>query len=142
MKKILFLLACCLMTIGMQAENTQKLTINGEEVQKVVTRMTFEGNNVVLHFDDQTQQSADMSTVVLSFTWDGAGIYTVKQPVGDLLSLKGIAAGDALTIYDAAGKRVMTTTAEHAAATLSTKSLTPGVYMLKVGRQVVKFVKR
>lgn len=104
--------------------------------------MTFEGNNVVLHFDDQTQQSADMSTVVLSFTWDGAGIYTVKQPVGDLLSLKGIAAGDALTIYDAAGKRVMTTTAEHAAATLSTKSLTPGVYMLKVGRQVVKFVKR
>lgn len=124
------------------AENKQRLTINGEVVEKVVAKITFDGDMVVLHFDDDTQQSVEMSSVVLSFDWEGTGIHAVHKPVGDLLSIKDLEPGTEVTVYDAAGKKMMTTTAETMSVVMSAKSLTPGIYLLKAGRQVIKFTKQ
>ena len=141
-----YLIMCLLgmiLSIGLHAENKQQLIINGETVAKVVAKMTFEGDNVILHFSDETQQTAAMSSVVLSFEWSGeTAIYALKNAVGNVLDIDGLAPGTIVSLYDAAGHCLMTTTADEASAHLSTQSLKSGVYLLKADKQVVKFVKK
>lgn len=142
-KRILFLLACLLTSVGLFADNSQTLTINGEVVEKTVVKMTFDGDQVVLHFPDQTTETVAMSAVVLSFEWTSdTGVYSLKHDAGDELNIEGLAPGTVVTLYDAAGHRLMTTTAAEASAQLSAKGLKTGVYLLKAGHHVVKFQKR
>ena len=132
-----------MLSIGLHAENKQQLIINGETVAKVVAKMTFEGDNVILHFSDDTQLTAAMSSVVLSFDWSGeTAIYVLKNAAGNVLDIEGLAPGTVVTLYDAAGHCIMTTTADKVSTQLSTQSLSSGVYLLKADKQVVKFVKK
>ena len=140
MKKFLFLTAVLLFSLGASAN--QKLTINGEEVQKTVATITFDGDNVVLTFSDQSQQTADMATVIISFDTDASAIHSLKSPVGSMLDISGLAEGTELTIYDAAGKKLSYTKAGKDRSTLSVENLKSGVYILKAGNKIVKFVKR
>ena len=43
-----FVLSMCGMA---HADVVQTLTVNGQKVEKVVSQITFSGDNVVLHFD-------------------------------------------------------------------------------------------
>ena len=54
MKKLKLFTMACLLSVAFtaQAGNVQTLVINGEKVEKVVARITFEGDNVVLTFSD------------------------------------------------------------------------------------------
>ena len=45
------------------ADGGQMLTINGEKVEKAVVKMTFKGDYVVLHFADESSQTADKSKI-------------------------------------------------------------------------------
>lgn len=145
MRKILALTAACLLlsVSAALAGVGQQLTINGQTVEKSVTRITFDGDNVVLHFEGDDSQTADMETVVLGFTYSPTtAIHTLRGTVGNTLSLEGLDPGTEVCIYDAQGKLVTATTASEAKAVLSTKALKKGVYMLKAGQQAVKFIKR
>ena len=136
---ILGLLFC----VSLHAESKQQLTINGETVSKEVAKMTFDGNQVVLHFADQSSQTTAMSTVVLSFEWDtDTGVYTLKHDAGEVLNIEGLAPGTVITLYDAAGHQVLSATAAEASTVLSTQALRSGVYLLKADKQVVKFIKK
>lgn len=145
MKKILTLLIVALMGVGATAlaESKQTLTINGETVSKVVARITFDGDNVVLTFSDATTQTADMGSVVLTFSVDAStAIYSMKSIVEDNLDIDGLEPDTQVVIYNAEGKKMLAARADHARAILQTHSLPGGVYMLKAGNQVIKFVKR
>ena len=145
MRKILLLSAVSLLmlAVGARADGVQTLTVNGETVEKTVVRITFDGDNVVLHFDDDSQQTADMNTVVLGFSYSGTvAVGTLHKPVGNVLHLEGLDEGIVVSIYDAQGKIVATATASLAKATLAASSLKSGVYLLKAGNQAVKFIKR
>ena len=131
-----------LMGLSVQAEKKQTLTINGQTVEKVATRITFEGDNVIITFGDQTTQTADMEQVKLSFAPVSTAIGTIKEHVTDVLDINGLEPGTTVDIYDAQGKKVMTTRADEARTILNTHSLKGGIYLLKANRQVVKFVKR
>lgn len=126
-----------------KAESKQTLTINGQTVESVVTRITFEGDNVVLHFKGGESQTADMDAVVLGFEYSPTtSISVLRGTVDNYLNLAGLDEGTVVSIYDAQGKLVRTTTVREAKAVLSVSTLRSGVYVLKAGRRIVKFNKK
>ncbi|WP_370799946.1 subtilase [Xylanibacter rarus] len=52
----------------MYAETEQTVIINGTEIDKFVSNLTFNGNNVTLQFDDNTSLTEDMSKVSISLS--------------------------------------------------------------------------
>ena len=145
MRKIFFITAACLLACSAtaKADTVQTLTINGEVVGKTVTKMTFEGSNVVLHFNDQSTQTADMSAVVLTLDLSGVdAIGSLKTTVTDKLDISGLASGTSIAIYDASGRLALSAKATGSNTMLSLKTLGSGIYVMKAGKQVVKFVKR
>lgn len=126
-----------------KAESKQTLTINGQTVESIVTRITFEGDNVVLHFKGGESQTADMDAVVLGFEYSPTtAISVLRGTVDNYLNLAGLDEGTVVSIYDAQGKLIRTTTVREAKAVLSVSTLRSGVYVLKAGRQIVKFNKK
>jgi len=54
----------------MYAETEQTVIINGTEIDKFVSNLTFNGNNVTLQFDDNTSLTEDMSKVCISLSYE------------------------------------------------------------------------
>lgn len=54
----------------MYAETEQAVIINGTEIDKFVSNLTFNGNNVTLQFDDNTSLTEDMSKVSISLSYE------------------------------------------------------------------------
>lgn len=65
-KTYLVLLACMLSTVA-YADNKQTVKNDGNVIDKVVTEITFEGDDVVLNYADNTSETKDMSLVAFSF---------------------------------------------------------------------------
>ena len=57
-------IACC---HQMMAETKQTVVINGENVEKEVNNLSFEGTDVKLFFTDGTSTMEDMNNVSISF---------------------------------------------------------------------------
>jgi len=138
MKKLKLIIMLCLLTFVMSAQAG-----NVEKVEKLVTRITFEGDEAVLTFSDQTMQKSDMESVKLSFTpEDLTAIGFIKNAVNKSFSIEGLEPGTEILIYNAEGKLVIKGCASENLTILKAASLKKGVYLMKAGRQVVKFVKR
>lgn len=60
------------MCASANADNTQTVIVDGTTINKSVTRLTFSGDDVVMTFADNTQQTADMSLVSISFSYSPA----------------------------------------------------------------------
>ena len=87
-----FVLSMCGMA---HADVVQTLTVNGQKVEKVVSQITFSGDNVVLHFDG-TEEIYPMDDVQIDFT-SGAGIgnistFKLNAFVDGQLNIAGLAA--------------------------------------------------
>ena len=126
-----------------KAGTTQTLIINGEVVEKVVTKITFEGDLAVLTFADETVISEDMGNVIMRFTSSPTSIQNVEtfqlnKAVGDNLEINGLVEGTQVQVFDATGKQVIVTND----TTINVSSLKPGMYILKAGNQIVKFAKK
>ena len=147
MKKIVTLLLSLFLTVGTAfADNSQVVIINGQEVEKFATKITFSGDNAIVTFSDGTTDTADMSNVVihLNVSTDISKVQTFNFNglIGDELHLSNIAEGTAVTIYDATGKVLQQVKATDTTLSLNTASLKNGVYVLKAGNQIVKFLKK
>ena len=126
-----------------KAATTQTLIINGEVVEKIVTKITFEGDLAVLTFADASVSAEDMGNVVLRFTDSPTSIkdinaFQLNQAVDGSLNINGLAEGTLVQIFDASGK-LMTATYD---TTINVSSLKPGMYILKAGNKIVKFAKK
>lgn len=112
------LLSGLLLSLHAVADNRQTLTINGRTVDKVVTQITFEGDNAVLTYSDNSTQMEDMELVSLAFEYDATGISAVE------------AKEQAVTgkVYNLNGQMVGTTTA----------GLSKGVYIVDGKKMIVK----
>ena len=145
MKKLLFLFSTVLLmhASSIKAATTQTLIINGEPVEKIVTKITFDGDLAVLTFSDATEISEDMGNVILRFSDSPTSIknittYQMNKVVDDNLLIDGLADEATVIIYDASGKDVITTNGSN----INVSGLKPGMYILKAGKQIVKFVKQ
>lgn len=147
MKK-LFTVLFALVTIAGSAfaDNSQIVIINGQEVEKFATKITFSGDNAIVTFSDGTTDTADMSNVViyLNVSTDISKVQTFNYNgiIGDDIRLSNIAEGTTVTIYDATGKVLQQVKATDTTLSLNTASLKSGVYVLKAGNQIVKFLKK
>ncbi len=147
MKKIVTLLLSLFLTVGTAfADNSQVVIINGQKVEKVATKITFSGDNATVSFSDGSSQTADMAQVViyLNVTTDIRKVetFSFNGLIGDVLTLSNVAEGTTVTIYDATGKVLQQVKATDTTLSLNTASLKNGVYVLKAGNQIVKFLKK
>ena len=145
MKKLLLLFSAIMLMLvsPVKAGTTQTLIINGEVVEKVVTKITFEGDLAVLTFADETFISEDMGNVIMQFTSSPTSIKNVEafklnKAVGDNLEINGLVEGTQVQVFDASGKQVIVTYD----STINVSSLKPGMYILKAGNQIIKFAKK
>ena len=116
MKKYLFLLACML-TTAVYADNRQTVKVDGQVIDKTITEITFEGDNVTLNYTDNTSDTMDMSLVSLSFVYgESAGIGQVEQLQkalqGKVYNLNGQLVGNSVEglskgVYIVNGKKVI-----------------------------------
>ena len=151
MKKRLFISLLFLICLSAPswAQTQQTVTINGQAVDKTVVQITFDKDQVVLHFSDGLIQTADMDNVSIAFTAsDTESISTLqgnafifRGVVNGQLSIGNVQPGTKLTIFNANGQRMMAAQSTGESTTLNVSQLPVGTYILKVGTQIVKFQK-
>lgn len=144
MKKILLALSGTALLGASAFAIGPTLTINGKTVEKNVTRITFEGDNAILHFGSETE-SHDMNTVVLSFN-ALSGIdeiigYSFNGIIDGNIELGGIPSGTTVEIFDASGRKRVAHVISTDPARIDVSQLEPGIYVLRAGKNAVKFLK-
>lgn len=118
MKKFCFLVVAALFSTYVWADNKQTVTINGQSVDKTVTEITFNGDDLTLTYSDGTSEGCDMAFVKLAFSYDTTPtginqVETVKQSLhGKVFNLNGQFVGTsteglAKGIYIVNGKKVI-----------------------------------
>ena len=63
MKKAYLLLLAGMLSTVTYADNNQTVKIEGSIIDKVVTEITFDGDEVVLHYSDNSSDTKNMSLV-------------------------------------------------------------------------------
>lgn len=116
MKKAYLLLLAGMLSTAVFAGSKQTVKIDGQLIEKTVSEITFDGDNVVLQYADNTSDQADMSLVTLSFTYQTTGICQVedikKALRGKVYNLQGQYVGSSLQglskgVYIINGKKVI-----------------------------------
>lgn len=116
MKKAYLLLLAGMLSTAVFAGNKQTVTIGGQVIEKTISEITFDGDNVVLHYADNSSDQADMSIVTLSFSYTTTGISQVegikKALQGKVYNLQGQCVGSSLQglskgVYIINGKKVI-----------------------------------
>lgn len=116
MKKAYLLLLAGMLSTAVFAGNKQTVKIDGQVIEKTISEITFDGDNVVLHYADNTSDPADMSLVTLSFSYTTTGISQVegikKALQGKVYNLQGQCVGSSLQglskgVYIINGKKVI-----------------------------------
>ncbi len=134
-----------------RAAEVAQVTINGEPVRKAVTAITFDGDQISIHFEDADKVDTDMENVLLSFVSDGSSsvgnmvndisVFSYDGVVGDVLIVSGISENSILDIHNIAGKTVFGPVAAEGRIEINVSNLGDGVYVLRAGNDVVKFSK-
>ena len=116
MKKAYLLLLAGMLSTAVFAGSKQTVKIDGQLIEKTVSEITFDGDNVVLQYADNTSEQADMSLVTLSFTYQTTGISQIedikKALQGKVYNLQGQYVGSSLQglskgVYMINGKKVV-----------------------------------
>lgn len=116
MKKAYLLLLAGMLSTAVFADSKQTVKIEGKVIEKTISEITFDGDNVVLQYADNTSDQADMSLVTLSFSYTTTGISQVegikKALQGKVYNLQGQFVGSSLQglskgVYIINGKKVI-----------------------------------
>lgn len=118
MKKAYLLLLAGMLSTAVFAGSKQMVKIDGQVIEKTVSEITFDGDNVVLQYSDNTSDRGDMSLVTLSFTYQTTGISQVE---GIKQALQG-------KVYNLQGQYVGK----------SPKGLSKGVYIINGKKVIIK----
>ncbi|MFA6778708.1 MAG: T9SS type A sorting domain-containing protein [Paludibacteraceae bacterium] len=144
-KKVKMILLGMFFSLGTMANPI--VLVNGQSVEKTPSKISFDGDNVVVSFSDGTTQSQDMSTTVVKFT-EETGVFFTKASyfqsnsiVKNSLSISGINETSDIAIYDTNGKICHKQKAGAESITIDVTGLKPAVYLLMVDNQIIKFIK-
>ena len=120
MKRFFWVFFAMALASSAVAENKQTICVGGQPVGKVVKQITFDGDEVVLTYTDESTQQEDMSLVSLSFVYDD--VTGISQPeVVRPAVLQG-------KVFNLNGQLVGTTTA----------GLSKGIYIVNGKKMIVK----
>ena len=117
MKRHLLVFAALLLSLGVMADGgDQTVKVNGATVDKTVTQITFNGDDVILHYSDNSTETQDMATPVsIAFELSATAIdkLEVNAPRSNkVFNLRGQYMGDNLQVLPAGvyivnGKKVI-----------------------------------
>ena len=139
------LMAVLLLLLGAQAHT---ITINDESVEgRNVRRILFDKENIKLVYDDDTESDLVNKGLIIFDELTGLKgmrVYTATAAVsGDVLTLKGLDPAKGVTVFDTNGRQVLAMEATRSeVAIINIGHLNDGVYVLRNGQNVIKFVKR
>lgn len=118
--KIILIAAACLAAQATMADNkgtTQQVIVDNMTIDKVVTKIVFDNDNAVLMFTDDSQKTADMESVSISFIYDTTGLKRVNSENSQEQK-----------VYNLKGQQVANSTA----------ALKKGVYVIGGKKKVIK----
>lgn len=150
MRKLFVLMAMLLAVGSSRAAGVFK--VNGEDIQKTPTLITLDysrAGNILVQFSDSSVVSYNMNLVEfypneatsVQNTMREGTFFHIKGHVGDVLHLEGITPGAEIGIYAANGAEKYRGKSNGKNASVDVSRLCRGVYILRVGRQAVKFIK-
>lgn len=150
MKKFYTLCLCLLLSSIAFADNVIKL--NDETLIEDFTSISFDASgegNVLIYFADDSSVTVNMNLMrVLPNAISGiqkmesATIARVSKIVGDRLEVDGAKAGEVIRVYDMAGTLAAEVKASSAKVTIDLSHCNKGVYILSIGKKVIKFTKQ
>lgn len=150
MKKFYTLCLCLLLSSTAFADNVIKL--NDETLIEDFTSISFDASgegNVLIYFADDSSVTVNMNLMrVLPNAISGiqkmesATIARVSKIVGDRLEVDGAKAGEMIRVYDTAGTLAAEVKASSAKVTIDLSHCNKGVYILSIGKKVIKFTKQ
>ncbi len=123
------------------------MTVNGNPVEQAPVTLVPDGDQIYVTFDDGTGVWFSMDQVALSFS-SHTGLNSVASfgklsvAVGNTLEVTGIVPGCTLQVFDVRGRLVAQTLSTAGFCTVDISALEPGVFILRAGKETVKFVKR
>lgn len=80
MNRFFLVLFAALLASPTMADTKQTVVVSGQPVGKTVKQITFDGDNVVLTYTDDTSQAEDMSLVKISFAYgETTGVNQVEN---------------------------------------------------------------
>ena len=147
---MLFLMAMLLAVNNSQAAGIFK--VNGEEIKKTPTLITMDYSqigNILVQFSDSSVVSYNMNLVefcpnevnsIQNTKMEGT-FFHIKGHVRDILQLEDVTPGAEIGIYAANGAQKYLGKSDGKNTSVDVSRLSRGVYLLRVGRQAVKFIK-
>ena len=129
------------------ADTSQTITINGEIVEQVATKLTFNGDKVIITYaSGDTSGEIDMESVIIKFSEstgiDAIGTYQYNGIVDGVINVGNIADGTPIVVYNTSGSVVASVKSAGSNTQIDINGQSSGIYILKAGNQVVKFMKR
>ena len=153
MRKFLlsFVLLLVSATVMMAEDVSAHITVNGSAVTKIMSEISFSGDDVVIAYSDGTSANfAKSDDIEITFnqptsveaTQEAFETFTYGGIVGDELVVSGIADGTPVIVYAINGVNVASGKVSGDSARINVSGLTSGVYILRAGKKVVKFIKK
>ena len=150
MKKLLLFMTMLLAVNSSWAEGVFK--VNGEYIKKTPTLITMDYSqigNILVQFSDSSVVSYNMNLVEfysdeaasVQHTMKDGAFFHIKGHVRDVLQLEGVTPGEEIGIYAANGAQKYLGKSNGKNTSVDVSRLGRGVYILRVGRQAVKFIK-
>ena len=150
MRKFLSLFVVLLTVFNSQAAGVIK--VNGEEIKKTPTLITLDYSRagyIQVQFSDSSVVSYNMNLVefcpnevnAIQNTMKEGTFFHIKGHVRDVLHLEGITSGAEIAVYSANGEQKYLGKSNGENMSVDVSRLSRGVYVLRVGRQAVKFIK-
>ena len=153
MRKIVLFMLMLLAVNSSQAAGVFK--VNGEVITKTPTLITLDYSqigNILVQFSDGSVVSYNMNLVEfypnevssvssIQNTMKEGPFFYIKGHVRDVLHLEGVTPGAEIGIYSANGAQKYLGKSNGKDTSVDVSRLGRGVYILRVGRQAVKFIK-
>jgi len=162
MKKKLLHFVLLLILISTAARvNAQSLVVRSKDGTEtirnlvVLQKLTFENNNLYLHFTGGSSEAFALTNVgkiffksgttaadLISRDQSNGNISLYPNPVGDAFHLLNIPEGTSVvTVYRIDGAVILQTRVSPAENAIDVSNLNKGLYLLKIQNQAIKFIK-
>jgi hypothetical protein len=143
--RLIMLSAFTLFLLTVNAADGVTVTVNGVQIEKALAQLTFDADNVIMHFGDSTTQTADMSDVNITIL-AATGIrdvYTTHEVFTDHITIGGVGEGESVAVFDMKGMPVVKRTVAHSTSvSVDISKLSHGIYILQIGHKAIKFQKK
>ena len=120
-RKLCLLAIVVMLAVALWADNKQTVIVNGTTQSQAVKRITFNGDEIVLVFADNTQQTVEMTAVKIDFVYDD-----VVNPVSYQVETSKVK--EQMGIYNLNGQSVSN----------AREKLPKGIYIVDGRKEVVK----